>query len=50
MIVLPYLDQAPQISPRSTADRWSAIIGRTHLDAGCHLGLLATLRADGEDI
>ena len=50
MIVLPYLEVMPRIGPAATVDRWSAIIGRTVLGAGCYLGPLATLRADGEDI
>ncbi len=50
MIVLPYLDQAPRIASQIRADQWSAVIGRTHIEPGCHLGALATLRADGEDI
>jgi len=50
MIVLPYLEHLPRIGPHPDADRWSAIIGRTEIGAGCHLGALATLRADGEEI
>lgn len=50
MIVLPYLQYVPRIAPDTTADRWSAVIGRAELAAGCYLGPLATLRADGEVI
>ena len=50
MIVVPYLQDVPQIGPGTTADETSAVIGRTELGAGCHLEPLATLRADGEQI
>jgi carbonic anhydrase/acetyltransferase-like protein (isoleucine patch superfamily) len=50
VIVLPYLEYVPRIAPDISADRWSAIIGRSEVGAGCYLGPLATLRADGEVI
>jgi gamma-carbonic anhydrase len=50
MIVVPYLQDVPQIGPRTTAHETSAVIGRTEIGAGCHLEPLATLRADGERI
>jgi len=50
MILLPYLRQEPRIATRVTAHASAAVIGRTELAAGCTLGELTLLRADGEDV
>src|SRR5450759_1984853 len=50
MIVLPYLEHAPRIESGVAAHPSSAVIGRTQLGAGCTLGELTLLRADGEDV
>ena len=50
MIVLPYLEHQPRIGSGVSADDSAAVIGRSELDAGCTLGELTLLRADGEDV
>jgi carbonic anhydrase/acetyltransferase-like protein (isoleucine patch superfamily) len=50
MIALPYLQHEPRIAGGVTAHASAAVIGRTELDAGCTLGELTLLRADGEDV
>lgn len=50
MIVIPYLQATPRIGADLDAAPDSAVIGRAQVGARCHLGQLATLRADGEDI
>lgn len=50
MIVLPYLQHAPRIAAGLEAHPSAAVIGRTELAAGCTLGELTLLRADGEDV
>ncbi len=50
MIVIPYLDYRPRSAADLDAAADAAVIGRAELGARCHLGRLATLRADGESI
>jgi len=50
MIVLPYLQDFPEIAADTVTDPTCAVIGRTVLAAGCHLEALVVLRADGEQI
>ena len=50
MIVLPYLRHQPRIGPGVSAQNSAAVIGRSELDAGCTLGELSLVRADGEDV
>ena len=50
MILLPYLQHEPRIATGFTAHASAAVIGRTQLDAGCTLGELTLVRADGEDV
>jgi gamma-carbonic anhydrase len=50
MIIMPYLHHLPHIASGIKADPSSAVIGRAEIGAGCYLGPLATLRADGHDI
>ncbi|MBK8957569.1 MAG: gamma carbonic anhydrase family protein [Proteobacteria bacterium] len=50
MFVLPYLEFRPRIAADIDAAADAAIIGRAEVGARCHLGRLATLRADGESI
>ena len=50
MIILPYLEHAPQIGSRVAAYPTSAVIGRTQLGSDCTLGELTLMRADGEEV
>jgi carbonic anhydrase/acetyltransferase-like protein (isoleucine patch superfamily) len=50
MIILPYLEHAPRIGSRITAQASAAVIGRTELGSGCSLEELTLVRADGEDV
>jgi carbonic anhydrase/acetyltransferase-like protein (isoleucine patch superfamily) len=50
MILLPYLQDEPQIAAGVSAHPSAAVIGRTELKPGCTLGELTLLRADGEDV
>ncbi len=50
MIVIPYLEFRPRIGADLQAAADAAVIGRAEVGARCHLGQLATLRADGEGI
>ena len=50
MIILPYLEYAPHIGSRVAAHATAAVIGRTQLGAGCTLGDLVLLRADGDAV
>ena len=50
MIVIPYLDFRPRLASDMEAAVDAAVIGRAEVGARCHLGRLATLRADGESI
>ncbi len=50
MFVIPYLEFRPRIAADSSVAADAAVIGRTEVGARCHLGQLATLRADGESI
>lgn len=50
MIVLPYLEHQPRIGSGVSAEESAAVIGRSELDAGCTLGELTLVRADGEDV
>ena len=50
MIVLPYLQHEPRFATGISGHETAAIIGRTELGAGCTLGELALLRADGQDV
>lgn len=50
MIVIPYLDFRPRLASDMEAAVDAAVIGRAEVGARCHLGQLATLRADGESI
>lgn len=50
MVVIPYLDFHPQLAGDMEAAVDAAVIGRAEVGARCHLGQLATLRADGESI
>lgn len=50
MIVIPYLEFRPRLGADLDAAADCAIIGRAEVGARCHLGQLATLRADGESI
>lgn len=50
MVILPYLAHRPRIGGGVAAHGSAAVIGRTQLGAGCTLGELTLLRADGEDV
>ena len=50
MIVVPYLEFRPRLGADMQAAADAAVIGRADVGARCHLGQLATLRADGESI
>jgi carbonic anhydrase/acetyltransferase-like protein (isoleucine patch superfamily) len=50
MLVIPYLEFRPRIGADLNAAADAAVIGRAEVGAHCHLGQLATLRADGEII
>ena len=50
MIVVPYLEFRPRIGTELDAAADAAVIGRAQIGARCHLGRLATVRADGEAI
>ena len=50
MIVIAYLEFRPRIGADVDAAADAAVIGRAEIGARCHLGQLATVRADGEDI
>ena len=50
MIVIAYLEFRPRIGADVDAAADAAVIGRAQIGARCHLGQLATLRADGENI
>ncbi len=50
MIVVPYLEFRPRIGAELDAAIDAAVIGRAEIGARCHLGQLATVRADGENI
>lgn len=50
MLVIPYLQYRPHIAADVQAAADAAVIGRAEVGARCHLGQLATLRADGESI
>ncbi len=50
MIVIPYLEFRPRFASDMQAAVDAAVIGRAEVGARCHLGQLATLRADGESI
>lgn len=50
MIVVPYLQFRPRFGADLDAALDAAVIGRAQIGARCHLGQLATVRADGEDI
>lgn len=50
MIVIAYLDFRPRLASDMQAAVDAAVIGRAEVGARCHLGQLATLRADGERI
>jgi gamma-carbonic anhydrase len=50
MIVVPYLEFRPRLGADLDAAADAAVIGRAQLGARCHLGQLATVRADGENI
>ena len=50
MILLPYLQHEPRIAAGLKAHPSAAVIGRTELAAGCTLGELTLVRADGEDV
>jgi carbonic anhydrase/acetyltransferase-like protein (isoleucine patch superfamily) len=50
MILLPYLQDEPRIAAGVTAHASAAVIGRTQLAAGCTLGALTLVRADGEAV
>lgn len=50
MFMVPYLGVRPRVGPDLDAAADAALIGRAVVGARCHLGVLATLRADGHDI
>ena len=50
MIVVPYLEFRPRLGAELDAATDAAVIGRAQIGARCHLGQLATVRADGENI
>lgn len=50
MILLPYLQDEPRIATGVTAHASAAVIGRTEVAAGCTLGELTLVRADGEGV
>jgi carbonic anhydrase/acetyltransferase-like protein (isoleucine patch superfamily) len=50
VIVVRYLDYMPRIDASVKAEPWAAVIGRAQVGAGCRLGRLVTMRADGERI
>ncbi len=50
MFVLPYLEFRPRIAADIDAASDAAVIGRADIGARCHLGRMATVRADGESI